>query len=56
MNRVREAMERGRDHERRRVLRLVDELTWVASISRNGEVTENALYGLKDAIEGRATR
>ena len=52
--RPREAVERGRDWERRRVLKIVDDWAYAASISPNGEITENVLDAIKREItEGR---
>ena len=57
-NRVREAMERGRDYERRRILNLIEDIEWAASISPNGGPTVAALGSLKAQINlgGSRTR
>lgn len=52
-NSRRAAAERGRDWERRRVLDILDRWEYAASISPNGEITENAIAAIKREVSGQ---
>lgn len=47
---TRAAAERGRDWERRRVLKILNDWEYAASISPNGRVTENAIAAIKRRV------